>query len=111
MSSSEFTISMNFEASDVRGIVLGSVHNRGARDYQEDSLGFSPDKSGSAPEYGFTAVVADGMGGLSDGAQVSGYVVTSLLELQKNRDPSVPAHIHFSEAMRTVNNNILKSGM
>lgn len=111
MSSSEFTVSMKFASSDVRGITLGSVHNQGARDYQEDSFGSSQDKNGTAPEYGFTAVVADGMGGLSDGAQVSGYVVRSLLELQKHRDTSVPAHIHLSEAMRTVNNDILKSGM
>ena len=111
MSSSDFIISMEFEASDVRGISVGSVHNQGARDYQEDSLGFFPDKNGSAPKYGFTAVVADGMGGLSDGAQISSYVVTSLLEIQKSRDASVPAHVHFSEAMRTINNDILKKGM
>lgn len=106
-----FTVRMEFADSDVRGIAVGSVCNQGARNYQEDSFGFAPGKTGAEPKYGFTAVVADGMGGLSGGAQVSCKVVTSLLEMQEKRDPSCPVHVHLSRAMQEINSSILESGM
>ena len=109
--SRDLFISMDFSASDVRGINVSSIHDRGARDYQEDNLGFSSAEKESLEKYGFTAVVADGMGGLSDGAQISSYVVDSVLEMQQKRDPSFPVHIHFSKAFRAINNNIMKNGI
>lgn len=106
-----FFVRMRFEDSDVRKITLGSIRNQGARNYQEDSFGFSSVNKKDIEKYGFTAMVADGMGGLSGGAQVSDYVVTSMLEMQKSRDVSAPVHIHLSRALHTINNNVLLSGM
>lgn len=56
------------------GISVGKVHNIGARRAQQDSFGMTP--VGSA---GMLAVVADGMGGLSGGDQVSQKIVISML--------------------------------
>ena len=106
-----FFIRMNFADSEVRKIALGSIRNQGARNYQEDSFGFSSVEKADVDKYGFTAIVADGMGGLSGGAQVSDYVVSSMLEMQKNRNPSTPVHIHLSQSLCMVNSNVLLSGM
>lgn len=106
-----FFIKMRFSGSDVKRIALGSVNNQGARSYQEDSFGFSSIDKDDVEKYGFTAIVADGMGGLSGGAQVSSYVVSSMLDMQMNRDPAVPVSLHLSQSLCTVNNSILLSGM
>ena len=111
MRRSDFFIKMKFNGSDVRKIALGSVNNQGARSYQEDSFGFSSIEKNDVEQYGFTAIVADGMGGLSGGAQVSSYVVSSMLDMQVNRDQNIPIHIHLCKALCTVNNSILLSGM
>ena len=55
--------------SSVGEIQIGKVHNMGRRSAQQDSLGVT-----DVPE-GVFAVVADGMGGLSDGDKVSQTVV------------------------------------
>ena len=111
MKHDEFFIKMKFNGSEVRKIALGTVNNQGARSYQEDSFGFSSIEKDDVAQYGFTAIVADGMGGLSGGAQVSSYVVSSMLDMQINRDQDIPVHTHLSESLSTVNNNILLSGM
>ena len=56
---------------------LGNTQHQGKRDYQEDSFGFSDI---SDNQEAFLAVLADGMGGLSNGKAVSTMVVTRLLE-------------------------------
>ena len=50
---------------------IGKVHGIGGRDYQQDSLGHTRVLNGS----GILAIVADGMGGLSNGEQVSQQIV------------------------------------
>ena len=50
---------------------IGKVHGIGGRDYQQDSLGHTPVLNGG----GALAIVADGMGGLSNGEQVSQQIV------------------------------------
>lgn len=50
---------------------IGKVHGIGGRDYQQDSLGHTQILNGS----GILAIVADGMGGLSNGEQVSQQIV------------------------------------
>lgn len=106
-----FFIRMKFSGSDVKRIALGSVNNQGARSYQEDSFGFSSIDKAEVEKNGFTAIVADGMGGLSGGAQVSDYVVSSMLSMQMNRDPAAPIYMHLSRSLSAVNNGILQSGM
>ena len=111
MARNDFFIKMSFNGSDVHKIALGCVSNQGARSYQEDSFGFSSIQQKDVERYGFTAIVADGMGGLQGGAQVSSYVVSAMLDMQLNRDLSVPVHLHLSRALCRVNDNILHSGM
>lgn len=60
--------------SSVGEIQVGKVHNMGRRGAQQDSLGVT-----DIPE-GVFAVVADGMGGLSDGDKVSQTIVMTMLQ-------------------------------
>lgn len=111
MSRSKLFVRMRFDCSDVRKIAFGSINDQGARNYQEDSFGFSSIEKESVRNYGFTAVVADGMGGLSGGDRVSAYVVSSMLDLQRNRDVDIPVHIQLSRSLRAINDSVLSSGI
>ncbi len=61
-------------------ISVGNVQNIGQRESQQDSFGLS-DMSNKAlcEQKGLFAIVADGMGGLSNGAEVSALVTRSML--------------------------------
>ena len=59
-------------------IDIGCIQDQGAREYQEDSVGFSP-LPGEGTAERLLAVVADGMGGMASGAFVSGYTGRNLL--------------------------------
>ena len=61
-------------------LALGNAQHQGKRDYQEDSFGFSNVTGDGYSEKGVLAVLADGMGGLSNGKDVSMSVVSSVLE-------------------------------
>lgn len=67
---------------------VGCIQDQGGRDYQEDTVGFSELPEGKPAER-FSAIVADGMGGMSSGAFVSDYAVKSLLAAE----PDSPAEI------------------
>jgi|AGTN01.3.fsa_nt_gi Serine/threonine protein phosphatase len=61
-------------------IRVGNIHNIGARESQQDAFGLS-DVSNERlrREKGVFAVVADGMGGLSNGAEASAFVTSYML--------------------------------
>lgn len=61
------------------GILLGKVHGIGRRSKQQDSFGVSELKEEIIRDKGILAVVADGMGGLSDGEKASMATVISCL--------------------------------
>lgn len=69
-------------------VVLGNAQHQGARPYQEDSFGFSDISPHVTESKGILAVVADGMGGLANGKEVSSTIVTAMLEFF-NSDQSV----------------------
>lgn len=59
---------------------VASIHDVGMRGSQQDSFGLSDLMSEHFNEKGVMAVVADGMGGLSDGDKMSQLVVISMLK-------------------------------
>lgn len=107
---SEFIIPLKIHNSAVEKITVGSISNKGARPYQEDSFGFSPVDKKSVSEYGFLSVLGDGMGGLSDGGFASDCFVTAMLEMHRSRNRSVPAHIHLKRSFREINERLIASG-
>jgi protein phosphatase len=63
-------------------VKTGNCIHQGARDYQEDSFGYSNIvDSALISERGFAAVLADGMGGLANGKDISDYVVSSFIKM------------------------------
>lgn len=102
---------MRFKGSEARRIAFGSISNRGARDYQEDSFGFSSFEEEAVKNHGFSAVVADGMGGLSGGDRISAYVVSEMLEMQKRRNAAAPVHVYLAQALQRINDSVLASGI
>lgn len=111
MKSGEVYIPLRFEDGGASGIKIGSISSKGARPYQEDSFGFSSIKKKDAAAHGFTAVVADGMGGLSDGAAVSKYVVSSLIDLSMNCTSELPVDIFLQSTLRQINYNVVSTGI
>ena len=69
-------------------VAVGCVQHQGAREQQEDSVGFTP--VNGDPMDGFLAVVADGMGGMASGAFVSGWTVRRMLEAEIGRSGEAP---------------------
>jgi len=68
------------EVENLSMIQIGNIHNIGKRESQQDSFGVS-DLSNTklCKEKGIFAVVADGMGGLAGGAEVSAIVTSYML--------------------------------
>ncbi|MCD7764007.1 MAG: protein phosphatase 2C domain-containing protein [Lachnospiraceae bacterium] len=70
-------------------LLVGKLHNIGSRSSQQDSFGLSRDGAVvSTDGVGLVAVVADGMGGLKDGDQVSmrvGIAMLQSFEMQPDR--------------------------
>lgn len=103
-----FTVSLRIFGSDVREISIGNGQNRGARDYQEDSFGYTP--LDRAESEGFVAVVADGMGGLSAGDKVSAYAVSSILKMRTTIEGNMPVHVKFRQMISTINREVVLGG-
>lgn len=60
-----------------RPVTVGKLHQQGTRDSQQDCFSVSPEDL--IPVNGLLAVVADGMGGLTDGDKVSQTAVSAML--------------------------------
>lgn len=104
------TVSVKFENSSVKKIILGNIQDRGARPYQEDSFGFTTLTKGYVEKYGLTAVVADGMGGLSNGDKISGCVVSEIINEPICAEQSIPTYMFFTRMYNSVNQRICRSG-
>lgn len=75
----ELEIKARFGSSDVSRVLLGNAQHMGKRPYQEDSFGFSSVDEGYVANNGFAAIVADGMGGLTDSKQISTFAVQEFI--------------------------------
>lgn len=88
-------------------VAVGCVQHQGARDHQEDSVGFTP--VNGDPMDGFLAVVADGMGGMASGAFVSGWTVRRMLEAEIGRSGETTEK-QLCEAARRISGEIAAGG-
>lgn len=62
-------------------VMIGNAHHIGGRESQQDSFGISDITDRMlCQRKGILAVVADGMGGLSDGAAISGMITSCMLQ-------------------------------
>lgn len=83
-------------------LAVGSLHNIGKRPSQQDSLGVM------ALQKGVFAVVADGMGGLSDGDQVSQQIVRSMLrDVRENQEASLSDRLSWMVARANADVNAM----
>lgn len=94
---------MTIDGSEIRRVLIGNAQNRGARPYQEDSFGFTDLSEAVADQKGFMAIVADGMGGLTDSGQISSYAVNFLIERFEQYDGFVPADLWLGETAQSLN--------
>lgn len=95
---------------EVRGlgtVSAGCVQHQGAREYQEDSVGFTP--VDGDPMDSFLAVVADGMGGMASGSFVSGWTVRRMLEAEIGSGHT-PVYQQLTEAARRISGEIAAGG-
>lgn len=68
------------------GLTIGKAHGIGKRSRQQDSFGISDLKEEVIAEKGILAILADGMGGLSDGEKASMATVISCLNYFDTHD-------------------------
>ncbi len=91
-SQSEVTVDLGLqkaylmETPEGSGIVIGKVHGIGKRSMQQDSFGVSELKEEVIKDKGIMAIVADGMGGLSDGERASMATIISCLNYFDTHD-------------------------
>lgn len=94
---------------------IGNAHHIGARESQQDSFGISDILSRELCEKkGVFAVVADGMGGLSNGKEVSAIVTSSMLKYFNEKTfhsaPEIELLNMVSSANEEVNRYLGKDG-
>ena len=102
----EISVPMEIDGSDISKIILGNIQGRGARSYQEDSFGFSSLDKKHVRNHGLTAVVSDGMGGLSNGNKVSSYTVSEIIRKLNSVDVSHEPISRFSVVYNSINQYI-----
>ncbi len=104
------TVGVNMSVAEISRIAIGNCQGQGARPYQEDSFGFSSIDSAITSENGFTAVVADGMGGLQESNLVSSMLVNYMVKAPFNADSSVPLRNQFYDCVVKTNSASNTSG-
>jgi len=88
-------------------IQTGNCQNQGARNYQEDSFGYSNIISGDVvTAKGMFAVLADGMGGLSNGKQVADFVVQSCNSYFESINPRSNISNQLMQIAENINDSV-----
>ncbi len=96
--------SISIEGSDISTITIGLARDKGKRDYQEDSAAFCG-LSGCC-----ATVVADGMGGLKGGKQLSELVTDKMIGGMKTFTADIPVHRQFAALIDEINRSAAGSG-
>ncbi len=88
-------------------IIPGNVQHIGSRGQQQDAFGFSDlDDSNLVERAGIIAVLADGMGGLSSGAEASKISVNSMLKEHGEASLTLEPRQQLFELMRMANKSV-----
>jgi serine/threonine protein phosphatase PrpC len=91
-------------------VKTGNCSHQGARDYQEDSFGYSNIVDSKAiSEKGFVAVLADGMGGLANGRAISDYVVSSFIKMFDLLDYGALFPAQFKNMVTKINEEVCRN--
>lgn len=97
----------------VKSVAVGKLHEQGERSSQQDCFGVSDESF--MESRGLLAVVADGMGGLSDGEKVSTAVVETVLDgftlYQGSASPDQQLLYLARQAVERVNGMLGASGL
>lgn len=86
---------------------IGAIQGQGARPYQEDSFGFvNGHDVTEMKHHGLLAMVADGMGGLDAGKEVSQQVVSDLSAYFQSRNAILPSGTYLRDMTQQVNEQL-----
>lgn len=87
-------------------VFVDYCHEQGNREYQEDSLAFS--KTG---QQGFVCAVADGMGGIAGGKEISEFVAKQFIKRVKKATPKTLVYSELCQIVNEIKQVIIKDGM
>lgn len=100
-------VKMLLENGSTAVFLTGNCQHQGARLNQEDSFGFSSIANrGKDDQSGLMAVLADGMGGLSNGKAVSEHVVSFFLRRYSQLDYEKPVGEQLAGFAREINDDV-----
>ena len=86
---------------------FGNAQHQGDRLEQQDAFGYSSlADSDRVSRQGFLAVLADGMGGLSDGQLTSSLTVSTMLDLFDSQSGACPLPCHLDAMAAAVNDRV-----
>lgn len=89
---------------------FGNAQHIGSRNQQEDSFGYSNITSSyEISQKGIFAVLADGMGGLSYGKQISEYVVSAAITMFESFDYTLPFPQQLENIVIKINKEICEN--
>jgi protein phosphatase len=88
---------------------FGNSQHIGDRRNQEDSFGYSSISGSEIAEKGVLAVLADGMGGLSYGKQISEYVVSASKAMFEKLDYTMPFPEQLENIVRKINSTVCEN--
>jgi len=98
-------IKMNFGQD--HPVLIGNMHHIGARESQQDSFGISDvSNAGLCERKGVFGVVADGMGGMADGGEVSNIVTHTMLQYFNETNPSGQPELDLLNMLFAANDNV-----
>jgi protein phosphatase len=88
-------------------ILIGNTHHIGARESQQDSFGISDVSNAElCSRKGVFGVVADGMGGMEDGGEISSIVTRTMLQYFNEIETSGQPELDLLNMLHAANDNV-----
>ena len=88
-------------------VSIGNSHHIGTRDSQQDSFAISDISNAElCLRKGVLGVVADGMGGMADGGEISAIVAQTMLQYFYETDPSSHTELDLLNMLYAANDNV-----